>query len=444
MTPEGLWPLIIGGVLLLTLFEGLFFAINGLLFRWTFKNFPRLYLLIVPAWWVLVEYSKSLGEMSFPWTLLGYSLTPLLPLSQISSLTGIYGMSFIVVMGNLLLGDVIRQTPGSREKKTALWTVACFAAVLAAFSLWGGLRLREPLPAGPKTKVSLVQPCIDQNHWGNRSLDTSFDVIESMVVAAARSTPDVIILPESALLCYLVKRPQLRNRVVEWSKKTNIPLVLGSLDWEVAPPRSAGEYFVYNASFFLDTHSTSFQPYYKIKLVPFSEALPFQGIFPILSRVNLGQADFKPGKSQVTYSIGTVLRGAPFICFDIIYPSFVRSRAAHGANVLIHITNDGWFGKSSGPYQHALMSRQRCIENGISLVRCANSGITMLVDPYGRIISKTRLGERTILTGTVPLARTPTLYTALGDWPAALSGCIILLQTFLLVRRKYLVKDRLQ
>lgn len=436
VTPEGLWHLIVLGVLLLTLYEGLFFTVNGLLFRYAFKRFPRSYALIVPAWWVLVEYSKSIGEMSFPWDYLGYSMTPLLPFSQVSSMTGIYGMSFIIVVGNILVWRALRErlARGKMGKNTI--ALAGFAVLLCVVSFWGWCRLRAAPVAGPKAKIALVQPNIDQNHWGIGSLDTSFGAIESQVLTASRDNPDVIILPESALLCYLVKRPSLRNRVIGWSEKIKIPLILGSLDWEIAPPRGIREYLVYNAAFFLDTGSTTFQPYYKMKLVPFSEALPFQGIFPILSRVNLGQADFKRGTKQVIFRVGNTIKAAPFICFDIIYPSLVRS-AARTANLLVHITNDGWFGRSSGPYQHALMSQQRCIENGISLARCANSGITMLVDQYGRIISKTRLGERTVLTGAVSLSRVPTLYSKLGDWPVALSAAIVLIQLLLAARRRF-------
>ena len=120
--------------------------------------------------------------------------------------------------------------------------------------------------------------------------------------------------------------------------------------------------------------------------MPFSEALPFQGIFPILSRVNLGQADFKSGATPVIYSIGSDIRAVPLICYEIIYPGFVRGRLTSAANLLVNVTNDGWFGKSSGPFQHAVMARQRCIENGVSLARCANSGISMLVDRCGRAV----------------------------------------------------------
>jgi apolipoprotein N-acyltransferase len=427
VVPEGLYHLVFFGVVILTAFEAIFFAVNGFAFRFTFKYFPRWYPVLFPACWVSIEFLKSIGEISFPWNFIGYSLTPLLPLSQLSSITGTYGLSFIVVLGNCLVFNLIQGWETGRPSRNKKLAVAGFAVFLAVCSIGGWLRLHGLKPVGPTARISLVQPVIDQNQWGNTSLDTSFTVIESLVTRAALDKPEAIILPESALLCYLVRRAQLKNRVIGWSRQIKVPLVLGALNWEPAPPKSPREFLVYNTSFFLDTGTTVFQPYYKMKLVPFSEILPFQGIFPILSRVNLGQADFRPGASPVTYAIGEKIKGAPFICFDIIYPGFVRSRATSTTNLLVQITNDGWFGRSSGPYQHALYAQQRCIENGISLARCANTGISMFVDQYGRVLSRTRLGERRILTGTVPLARVPTLYARIGDWPAAMSGLIVVL-----------------
>ena len=431
--PEGLYHLVVLGVSLLAMYEALFFAINGLAFRVAWTRFPQWCAVCFPAWWVCVEWVKSVGEISFPWNFIGYSLTPFLPLSQFSSITGTYGMSFIVVLGNCLVFDLLHGRESSRGVRKKKLMLAGFTVCLALFSIGGWWRLHFVKPSGPAARISLVQPVIDQNQWGNTSLDTSFAVIESLVTDAALSKPDAIILPESALLCYLVRRPTLRNRVIGWSRKIKVPLVIGSLHWEAAPPKFPKEYLVYNTAFFLDTGSSVFQPYYKMKLVPFSEILPFQGIFPILSRVNLGQADFQPGTNPATFDIGGKIKGAPFICFDIIYPSFVRSRLSQTTNILIQITNDGWFGRSSGPFQHALYAQQRCIENGISLARCANTGISMFVDQYGRIISKTRLGERRILEGTVPLSRIPTLYSRLGDWPVPMSGVIVALFLFLAV-----------
>ena len=173
-----------------------------------------------------------------------------------------------------------------------------------------------------------------------------------------------------------------------------------------------------------------------MNLVPFSEVLPFQGLFPILSRVNLGQADFKRGTTPVVFSIGKNIRAVPLVCYEIIYPGFVRGRLTNSTNLLVNVTNDGWFGKSSGPFQHAVMSRQRCIENGISLARCANAGISMLVDQYGRILCKTRLNERTQLSGNISLSRVTTFYSRWGDCPVILSWGLVVLMAALMALKK--------
>lgn len=436
VTPEGLWHLIVMGVLLITLFEALFFTANGLLLRMVYKKFPQLYILFVPAMWVCIEYLRSVGEISFPWTTLGYTLTPLLAISQISSITGVYGMSFLIVLGNMVIWEEIRRYVNHEKTRKKGAYLGVFTLCVLGVSLWGWHRLNSSVSNGPTAAVSLVQPNIDQNKWGNHSLDTAFDVIESLVYSSAQYRPDAIILPESALLCYLVRRPSLKQRVIGWSQKIKTPLVLGALHWDVAPPHALTEYFVYNTVFFLDSGSTKFVPYFKMNLVPFSEVLPFQGLFPILSRVNLGQADFKRGTTPVVFSIGKNIRAVPLVCYEIIYPGFVRGRLTNSTNLLVNVTNDGWFGKSSGPFQHAVMSRQRCIENGISLARCANAGISMLVDQYGRILCKTRLNERTQLSGNISLSRVTTFYSRWGDCPVILSWGLVVLMAALMALKK--------
>jgi len=141
-------------------------------------------------------------------------------------------------------------------------------------------------------------------------------------------------MPESALLCYLINRPMLADRVASWSRELGIPLIVGALHWDNAPKGSSSEYYVYNTAYYLDPATARFSPYYKIKLVPFSETLPFKGVFPILSRVNLGQADFRSGRDFTVFSIGNTIKAGPFICYEIIYPGFVRERVKRGATCL--------------------------------------------------------------------------------------------------------------
>jgi apolipoprotein N-acyltransferase len=278
-------------------------------------------------------------------------------------------------------------------------------------------------------KVSLVQSNLNMLKWGNRSLDTSFTITENLVYEAARNKPDIIIMPESALLCYLAKRPALANRVKYWADSIKIPLVLGGLNWEKAPPGARYDYFVYNTAFLVKPFKSEMEMYYKIKLVPFSEAMPFEANFPILSRVNLGEADFQRGTKNTIFSDEPAkLHAAPFICYEIIYPGFVQKRLREGkANLIVNITNDGWFGKTSGPFQHAMMSRLRTIENGVPLVRCANSGISMIVNKYGVVEKKTSLYERSILNGEVALAESSTIYSRYGDWFVLFCGTIVII-----------------
>jgi len=213
VAPEGMWHLILIGVLLITLVEGLFYLAVGMLFRSTYHRFPKLYILFFPALWVALEYIKTLGEISFPWNLIGYSLTPILVLSQFSSITGIFGMSFFVVTGNCIVWEILKKYK-NRQSLSAAAYLAAFTGLLCVISLAGWLRLlhsHTAVASGPFAVVSLIQPNIDQNHWGNESLEQSFAVIDSQIQQAAPFRPDVMILPESSLLCYLDRTEPLRT-----------------------------------------------------------------------------------------------------------------------------------------------------------------------------------------------------------------------------------------
>ncbi len=434
VVPEGLWPLILVGVVLITIYESVYFLVLGLGFRFLRGKFPKAYPFLFAALWVMVEYLRSLGEISFPWNFAGYTLTPFLWLAQAASVCGVFGLSYIVILGNGLIwkfcGHIVR-------KQKISWGLPVFVCFLIVISIAGALRMHKGTTDATKNiKVSVLQGNIDQNHWTNTSLDSSFMIFDTLVARAHNDNPDLLVMPESALLCYLLRQPALRRHVVGWSLETKTPMILGSLHWDYSQKGSKPDYAVYNTALFLDTARPVFEKYYKMTLVPFSEVLPFKGIFPVLSRVNLGQADFASGKDPVVFSIGQKIKAAPFICYEIIYPSIVRQRILRGANLLVNITNDGWFGKSSGAYQHAAMARMRCIENGVCLARSANSGFSMFVDQYGRILGKTDLYTRTFLTRAVSLDKKPTLYSKFGDWPVLLSALLCAVALIAILIRK--------
>ncbi len=417
VTLEGLWHLIMLALFALTLFIGLLYLLYGMLFRFIAKRFGSFYLILFPVVWIIIEYVRTLGDMSFPWALLGYALTPILALAQLASITGVYGLSFIIIFGNIIILELIISVYKNHQIKLKLFQLGIFSLVLILLALWGGSRLKSHSNFNKTLRIALIQNNMDQGNWnGMVSLDTSMAITEQLLITAAERNPDLIILPESGVYCYLERSRRARARVIGWSSLIRVPMIFGTLHFKRESDNPYYKYKVYNAVFSFDVGYSGFEHYYKIKLVPFSEALPFEGAFPILSRVNLGESDFHRGSEEKLLTIRNKYYAAPFICYEIIYPDFVRRRVNNGANLLINVTNDGWWGRSNGPFHHATMARMRSIENGVSLARCANSGISMLVDPVGRIIDKKGLYKRAVLTGSIPYERIDTFYSKFGDW----------------------------
>jgi apolipoprotein N-acyltransferase len=423
----GLWVYVIIAMFAAAAAVGVFYTCAGMLFRVTVRRFPRASLWIVPAIWVLIDYSRTWGDLAFPWSYLGYSFTPLLLLAQLASLGGVWGLTYIAVAGTMVLRSALIALREGVSAGKALRPIYLFAALLAIVALWGGQRVHriETTPT-PRATIALLQPDLDQFHWTNAMLDSSFSLAGSMMAQVAPEKPDLMILPESALLCYITHEDERVGQLLASVRRTGSPLIFGSLDWERMPEASDYRYAIFNAAFLVDAREGGFQSYHKIKLVPFSEAMPFEGAFPLLSRVNVADAGFHRGNRATVFHVAPGLDAAPLICYEGIFPGFVRERVKRGANLLVNITNDGWFGRSSGPYQHAVMERMRAIENGVSLVRSANSGFSMAIDPAGRVTGCTGLYERTTLTRRVGTLRFPTLYTRFGDWFPLLCAIIVL------------------
>lgn len=428
-TVDGLWHLIILGLIVGSALVGLFFLCAALLFRAIYRQFPRLYIFIFPAIWVLIDYVRSLGDLGFPWSFLGYSLTSILPLAQLASVTGVWGLTFVILLGNMLFWELFVNYYEGQTAAQKWIHIGVFTLFLIIASFWGYNRMQHKPDAEP-LKVSLLQGNLDQFNWGSNSIDTAFTVLESQVLQAAIEKPDLIVSSESSLLTFVARRSDYSGRVHNMVNSSGIPLIFGSLHWDKGPTGSFYEYLVYNTVFLAEPDKSDFNFYHKIKLVPFSEALPFEVNFPILSRVNLGEADFQRGKEYTVFNIGKNVKAAPLICYEAIFPEFVREFVKKDANLLVMVTNDGWFGKSTGPYHHAEMARMRAIENGVPIVRSANSGVSMFVDPYGRVSGRTGLYTRTITTSTVKPANLNTRYNRWGHWMVNMCFAIVVYGIF--------------
>jgi len=402
-----------GGLVLLILFLSLFNGLIGLAFRYSLRH-PFL-LITFPIAWAGLEVARATGEMSFPWNDFGYALGHNLHLIQITSLFGVYGLSALLIAANLFLFQAAR----SEKKKS--WIVAWIISPLILLA-FGAISLKRDSNdlnnKAPKIKISLIQPAIPQTKKWSEEYFNEIMGKTLRTIAGLRNDfapvagSDLVVLAETAVPDFLRTRPEIIDTFSNRAYNLNASIVVGALDY-VPDKKPWREYLFYNSAFlFHPKEAEHIDQYSKLRLVPFSEKLPFQGVFPILNYVHLGEGDFSPGSD---YSIwGDSIHYAPSICYEIIYPSFAREAKKAGAQFLVNITNDGWFGKSNGPYEHANIARFRSVETGLPVARCSNAGVSVFYDAWGRDLGHTALMDSTVLQRNLPVPNRQTFYARFG------------------------------
>lgn len=400
----------IGALFILAIYPGVW----GWLYCLIKKKFGNLALLSAPFVWVGLEWVRSLWEIGFPWLDIGYTQTNYLSLIQFASLFGLSGVSIWVIFLNVLFYLLL-------EYRKNLFTVISVSVLIVLLILvpylYSRKALSEPVSSA-KIRVALIQGNIDMNvKWNPKYLHHSLETFYTLTQKAVTENPELIIWPETSAPCYLAYEPFYFSWVKNLSDSLNLPIVLGTDDYEtVAKER----YIFFNAVFHFQPQIGLANKYYKMQLVPFAEKLPLSGKMRVLNKIQLGQANFSSGEN---YTLFDSPKGkfASLVCFEIAFPNLVRKFVQNDATFLVNITNDSWFGRTVGPHQHASMSIMRAIENRVSIARCANSGISMLVDPYGRIIEKTALFQQVNLIGEIPLKNKETFYTKKGNIVALVS-----------------------
>jgi apolipoprotein N-acyltransferase len=350
--------------------------------------------------------------MSFPWNNLGYALGHHLALIQNVRLIGVYGLSALLVVINLL--GFIALTRHGRKRKLAL-TGMIAGLSLMALDGYFTLRLQPHDSSAAKIDIALVQPSIPQTKkWEEgyfiEVVQKTFNTMDHS--AAKLDGADLVVLPETAIPDFLRTRREVIKAFKERSSELKAPIILGALDY-FTDRKPWREYQFFNSAYLFRPGQDTLLQYNKVRLVPFSEKLPFDNIFPVINYVNLGEGDFSEGKEHVLW--GGDLAYAPSICYEVIYPSYMRDARRAGAKLFVNVTNDGWFGRSNAPYQHANIARFRVIETGAPMARSANTGISVFYDYRGRNLGQTRLLESTVLRRQLPLTEKPTFYLAYGD-----------------------------
>jgi apolipoprotein N-acyltransferase len=389
-----------------------------------------------PFVWVTFEFARAhLPEISFPWNLLGYPASGNLALLQVTALTGIYGLSFLVAAFNALLAwcDAAVTQPPLRR----LAILGAAIALLLAAMLAGPSFVPVPHANHYARAVQLNFPEVDTypTDWF-QTHTADLNEIEQISLAPSDHHPDFLVWPE-APAPFSFEDPQFARRASALAIRLRHPFLAGVIEWkpidDPSAPNARHVAAPYNSAILVDPQGRDVFTYDKIHLVPFGEYEPFPLIHRVVASVSSEVGGFRKGSK---YAVGQLPGGytfGTFICYEAIYPGEVRRFAANGAQVYLNISNDGWFGRSAAAEQHLRMARVRAVENRRWMLRVTNSGITASVDPYGRILRALPSDIRAAADLPYDFRTDITPYTRFGDWFAWLCvivSAILLASTF--------------
>lgn len=395
----------------LALFPGVFALVQWRLAR----TFGAIALLLAPAVWVATEMGRTYIWDGFPWELLGYSQAGVLPVAQLASVVGVYGLSALVAGVSAACAFVA--TDATRRR----WIVAGTAAlVLVGTGLWGMARLTSGAltKQGTPIRVAVVQGNILQDDKWNPALAAPImqryiDMTREAIGRGAR----FIIWPESSTPFNYEEEPTRAEAVRRLAREAHVTLLIGSDQIEKIQPVPAGkppapQY--YNAAFLIQPDGTTGAVYRKIHLVPFGEYVPLKRLLFFVGTIVEAVSDYSPGTDTVLLPVAGH-QASTAICYEVIYSSLMRAFVTRGSELLTTITNDAWYGRSSAAYQHWQQASLRAIEEGRYLARAANTGISGFVDPYGRVLQHSGLFQSTVMTEDLRFLRARTIYSRIGD-----------------------------
>jgi len=402
------------------IFLGLFLAVAylssfTLLCAWVFVKirdvrfgkFPLLCLF--PFFWGGIEVLQAKGDMSFPWLSLGLVFGNSLELMQSFALFGVFGVSIIIIASNMYLATATLQ------KKFRFFVPFVLAIILYASGYVITCEKNESSTEG-SLKVAVVQPSVPQTRkWSKQYYNSVMEQTFNLFKTLEPDSVGLILFAETAIPDFIDLRLKEQKFLEDYAVKHNTAIMIGILSRTWDSPvenRRKRKYNVYNSAF-LFGFGYPLPEYRKIHLVPFSEKTPFDNIFPIINYVDLGGGNFSPGDSIYIWQPGNF---SPLICYEAIYGGILREAKRKGAKFIANITNDGWFYKSIAPYQHFNLVRAHAVENGIGVVRAANTGISAFITAKGEIIEKTELFEQKVVVNNIPLETRSTVYYFVGDY----------------------------
>jgi apolipoprotein N-acyltransferase len=403
-----------------------------------FCKTPAASLWMVPALWVVLEFGRTHLFSGFPWALLGYSQFKILPLIQIADTTGVYGVSFLIGFVNMaLLGILLyfrKQAWKGRWINRPQAVGAVILALLLMVSVWGygQYRIRQTdaqIKASKHVKIAVVQGNIDQaQKWDPAYQALTVKKYLRLSAQTKAAEPELIVWPETATPFYFLSNKRLSKLTLDSIKQNQTDFLIGSPAYLRQKERTR----YLNSSYLVLADGTIAGRYDKAKLVPFGEYVPFKRWLPFLDKIVAAAGDFKPGRGGVPL-VWQGHRIGPQICYEIIFPQLARNMVQNKAELIINVTNDAWYGRSSAPYQFFSMVVFRAVECRRAVVRAANTGISGFVDPVGRTHKETKIFSDAAVTHAVPFMHGLSPYVRIGDLFAW--GCLLAVAVMAAIQR---------
>jgi apolipoprotein N-acyltransferase len=400
-------------LILLCLYLSLYPALFSLLA--VYLEDSRFQALITAGIWVSLEYMRGLLLTGFPWCLLGYSQFRHLHLIQIADIVGVYGISFLILLTNVLIYMVFFKDLTGAGKRYLGLEILLLLAFLSASLAYGHHRLSkrgETTEFRDPVKVAIIQGNIDQSlKWDLLYQEETVNTYRRLTQKTYEFKPHLIIWPETALPFFFQHGGEFAEEVYSISQESGARIIFGSPAYQTIEDSA----IYYNRIYWLSGKDRSIGFYDKVHLVPFGEYVPLKRLLPFVHRLVPAAGDFSAGSETAPLEMPGLTAG-PLICYEAIFPELSRVQVKKDSVVLVNLTNDAWFGMTSAPYQHLSMALFRAVENRRPLVRAANTGFSAFVDAKGRITARSDLFEEEVLMGEINAGNTSlTFYCKYGD-----------------------------
>jgi apolipoprotein N-acyltransferase len=451
---SGLSEMNLPSSLMVRLLFNLPLVVFAIVYRSSSARYPRLIVLLAPALWVAMEYVRAnFFFLAWPWNLLGNTQYRYLPVIQIADLASVYGVSFMIVLVNQVVSELPHFLMETSDRKaqgsilsnpaTRLFAIHSSVVLLTVGAMLNyGIGRLSSLELKEHIRVALVQAnAVARDHMRLPEQEEHLRKYRELTLEAARQKPDLIVWPSSSLPAAMNLSMLVQQSISSLARETGCYLLVGGAGYEKMKPRKE-RYLPFSNSEFLISPSGRLEGQYnKMRLLPFNEDLPLKGKINWPSWVTTLKEGFQPGESYTVFRLAKASFGTP-ICWENLFPDFFRFFVQNGANFMVSVTNDAFFGPTAGPYQSLAMNVFRAVENRVAIVRGTTTGVSAFIEPTGKIAEKVQDGDGKdlfvagFLVRDVPLSNHKTFYTLYGDIFAYLAIGISVMTTLALFFRK--------